>query len=221
MKNHVKKLKVPKRNKKMRPEELVAFFREPPPFWRDFAEAQFYMGARVGEVAGLRTDSIDLKEKEIRIQYVVIWSIDTRKFDYLKETTKNGEISYASMNPKLEEIVRRRLVYASNGYLFHGDGKPLGYREIQHRYNLALKRAGLADRYGSTHIMRHSMGTITRRVTGSMDMAQAVTRHKDVKVAQQYAGLPTEANRRAVNDVFSYLDDLEKGLDEEGSDGRN
>ena len=56
------------------------------------------------------------------------------------------------------------------------------------------------------------MGTITRRVTGSLDMAQAVTRHKDLKVAQQYAGLPTEANKKAVNDVFSYLNGLEKEL---------
>lgn len=54
------------------------------------------------------------------------------------------------------------------------------------------------------------MGTLTRRVTGSMDMAQAVTRHKDIQVAQQYAGLPTEANRKAVNDVFDYLDNLER-----------
>ena len=59
------------------------------------------------------------------------------------------------------------------------------------------------------------MGTITRRVTGSLDMAQAVTRHKDIQVAQQYAGLPTEANRKAVNDVFAYLDNLERAGDGE------
>ena len=125
---------------------------------------------------------------------------------------KNGEISYASMNSKLEEIIHRRMSLASNGFLFHKNGKPLCYREIQYHYNKALKKAGLADKYASTHIMRHSMGTITRRVTGSLDMAQAVTRHKDIRVAQQYANLPTEANKRAVGDVFSYLDNLEKGL---------
>ena len=205
---------VPKRSKKLRPEELIAFFRELPLFWRDFAETQFYMGARVSEVAGLQVDSIDLKEKEIRVQYIVVWSVATgRKFDYLKETPKNSEISYVSMNPRLEEIIKRRMDNASNGYLFHKDGNPLNYRDIQHRYNMALKRAGLFEKYSSTHIMRHSMGTITRRVTGSLDMAQAVTRHKDLKVAQQYAGLPTEANKKAVNDVFSYLNGLEKELE--------
>lgn len=57
------------------------------------------------------------------------------------------------------------------------------------------------------------MRTITRRVTGSLDMAQAVTRHKDIQVAQQYANLPTEANRIAVNDVFHYLDKIEHAND--------
>mgnify|MGYP001597944868 CR=1 FL=1 len=199
------------KSKKLRPEELIAFFQELPPFWRDFAEAQFYMGARVSEVAGLQVASVNLKELEICIQYVVIWSYETKKFEYLKEIPKNGEISYASMNKKLEEIIRRRLPLAANGFLFHLDGKPMSYRQIQYQYNLALERAGLSKQYSSTHIMRHSMGTITRKVTGSVDMAQAVTRHKDIQVAQQYASLPTEANRKAVNDVNSYLENLEQG----------
>ena len=144
----------------MRPEELIVFFNELSPFWRDFAETQFYMGARVSEVAGLQTDSIDIKEKVIRVQYVVVWT-RSKKFDYLKEVPKNGEISYASMNSKLKEIIGRRMASISNGFLFHKEGKPLDYRKIQHQYNKALKRAGLLDKYSSTHIMRHSMGTIT------------------------------------------------------------
>ena len=58
--------------------------------------------------------------------------------------------------------------------------------------------------------MRHSMGTITRKVTGSLDMAQAVTRHKDVRVAQQYASIPTDANRKALKEVGDYLVELEE-----------
>jgi integrase len=201
--------KTVKKNKKLKPEELLAFFGELPSFWRDFAETQFYMGSRVSEVAGLQVGSVDLKEGEIIVQHVVVWSYKTKKFEYLKDCTKNGDISYASMNVRLKEIVKRRLECAVNGFLFHIDGEVPSYRQIQYQYNLALKKAGLADKYSSTHIMRHSMGTITRKVTGSADMAQAVTRHKDIKVAQQYASLPTEANKQAVNDVFSYLNNLE------------
>ena len=197
------------KSKKLKPEELIAFFQELPPFWRDFAEAQFYMGARVSEVAGLQVGCVDLKELEICIQNVSVWSYQTKKFEYLKEIPKNGEISYASMNSKLEEIMRRRLPFAVGGFVFHDEGKPLSYRQIQYQYNFALEKAGLSKQYSSTHIMRHSMGTITRKVTGSIDMAQAVTRHKDIQVAQQYASLPTEANRKAVNDVNTFLENLE------------
>lgn len=203
--------RVTARNKKLKPEELVQFFRQLDPFWRDFAETQFYLGARVSEVAGLQVDSVSMSEKEIKVQDVAVWSYRTKKFVELKPRTKNNEVSYASMNSKLFEIMTRRLPLAKNSFVFHDQGSPLVYKQIQYQYNKALRKAGLADKYSSTHIMRHSMGTITRRVTGSADMAQAVTRHKDIQMAQQYASLPTEANRRAVNQVFEYLNEIEKG----------
>jgi integrase len=202
--------KSPVKNKKMKASELIEFFKELPPFWRDFAETQFYMGARVSEVAGLQVESVDLKEEEICIKHVAVWNYETKKFDYLKEYPKNGEVSFASMNDRLKEIMVRRLALAKSGFVFHNEGSAFSYRQIQYEYNKALKKAGFEKIYSSTHIMRHSMGTLTRRVTGSLDMAQAVTRHKDIQVAQQYAGLPTEANRKAVNDVFEYLDNLER-----------
>jgi integrase len=198
------------KNKKMQASELIEFFKQLPPFWRDFAETQFYMGARVSEVAGLQVESVNLKNEEICIKFVAVWNYKTKKFDYLKECPKNGEVSFASMNDRLKDIMERRLPLAKNGFIFHENGNPFSYRNIQYEYNKALKKAGFEKLYSSTHIMRHSMGTLTRKVTGSLDMAQAVTRHKDIQVAQQYAGLPTEANRKAVNDVFAYMDNLER-----------
>src|SRR3989339_223511 len=73
------------------------------------------------------------------------------------------------------------------------------------QFNHALKKAGLFPEYSATHIMRHSMGTITRKVTGSLDAAQAVTGHKDIKMVQHYAAMPSEANRKAVNDVERFM----------------
>jgi len=201
--------KIEKKSKKLKAQEIIRFFNALPLFWRDFAETQFYMGSRVSEVAGLKTECVDLDELEIQVKYVVVWSYKTRKFDYLKNCTKNGDISYASINVKLKEILERRIDLAQSGFLFHCKGEPLSYRQIQYQYNLGLKKAGLNDRFSTTHIMRHSMGTITRKVTGSADMAQAVTRHKDIQVAQQYASLPSEANKKAVNDVCDYLYKLE------------
>jgi site-specific recombinase XerD len=214
---HAGLIKKPKeKDKKMKPKELISFFSELDSFWRDFAEMQFYMAGRVGETAGLQASSVDFDEEQVMVKHTVVWGYSDKKFDYLKEYPKNGEVSYVSMNRKIREIMQRRVPEAVNGFIFHANDEPLSYRKIQYAYNKALEKAGLYGKYTSTHIMRHSMGTITRRVTGSLDMAQAVTRHKDIQVAEQYADMPTEANKKAVNDVFDYLDDLENSESKKG-----
>ncbi len=202
--------KVEKKNKKMSAEEVLSFFSQLSPFWRDFAETQFYLAGRVGEVAGLQDECVDLVEQVITIKYVVVWGRTTKCFDHLKDVPKNGEERYVFMNQRLNEILCRRIPLAKNGFVFHMDGKPLAYRQIQYQYNTALKKAGLFPKYSSTHIMRHSMGTITRKVTGSLDAAQAVTGHKDIKMVQHYASLPSEANKMAVNEVNAFMSKLEK-----------
>lgn len=202
--------KVIKKEKKMSAEEILRFFSNLPPFWRDFAETQFYLAGRVGEVVGLQDRSIDFNEQMITIKYVMVWARSSTTVDYLKEVPKNGEERYVFINQRLSEILHRRLPLVKNGYIFHDDGNPLAYRQIQYQYNMALKKAELFPRFSSTHIMRHSMGTITRRVTGSLDAAQAVTGHKDIKMAQHYASLPTDTNKMAVNQVNAFMENLEK-----------
>ena len=205
------------KNKKMKPKEVIAFFSQLDIFWRDFAETQFYMAARVSEVAGLQVSSIDLLEHTITVCSVAVWDRVTKQFSYLKEFPKNGEERFVFMNKRLAEIMHRRIPHAKNGYVFHHNGEPLRYKHIQYQYNSALKRAGLFPEYSSTHIMRHSMGTITRRVTGSLDATQAGTGHKDIRMAQHYASLPSEANKLAVTEVQRFMFDLEKSSN--SSDG--
>ena len=80
-----------------------------------------------------------------------------------------------------------------------------GYRIIQYEYNKALKRCGLYGTYSSTHIMRHSMATVTRHVTGSLEATQAVTGHKDQKQVQHYASMPSTAQKDAVTRVGEFM----------------
>ncbi len=171
------------------------------------------MAARVGEVAGLQVESVDFFERVIVVRHVAVFARTSKAFDYLKDVPKNGEERFIFLNDKLFEILSRRIASAKSGYVFHENGLPLTYRVIQYQYNHALKKAGLYPRFSSTHIMRHSMGTITRRVTGSLDAAQAVTGHKDIKMAQHYASMPTDTNKKAVNEVNLYMRNLEEKSD--------
>ena len=42
-----------------------------------------------------------------------------------------------------------------------------------------------------------------------MDAAQSVTGHKDIKMIQHYASLPSEANMKAVQQVGKFMMELE------------
>ena len=212
---------LPKRKKKMRRHELRAFFAalgEEGSFWRDFAEVQFYFSARVQEVAGLQWESVDFVDGEIEIENVAVWD-QKKNFCTLKNTPKNGEDRKIPMTEKLFKIFQSRLAYKNpstieDGYrggtihcdfVFQIDGRPLKYREIQYRYNSALKKAGLGGKFSATHILRHSMANLVRERMG-IEHAQAVggwkTRHL---VEHVYTERPAHLNKDAIVNIEDFM----------------
>jgi len=85
----------------MSADEVLKFFEQLSPFWRDFAETQFYMAARVGEVAGLQVESVDFFERVIVVRHVAVFARTSKAFDYLKDVPKNGEERFIFLNDKL------------------------------------------------------------------------------------------------------------------------
>ena len=201
-----------KKKKKMKAEDILKFFEALEGVYKDLAIFQFFVAGRVQEAAGIQLSSIDFDERSILIKDVVVWD-RAKNFVELRSVPKNGDIRYVYMNDNLLEVLERRFTQAQDdcGYIFHIGGQPLSYRSIQYNYNKALKKCGLYPEYSSTHFMRHSMGTITRMVTGNLDAAQAVTGHKDIRMVQHYANLPSEANKKAVNQVGDFLKSLKTG----------
>lgn len=177
------------------------------PFWYDFALTQLLIAGRVQEVAGLQKKNIDFKFRNLLVKEVVVWSKKTKKFDELKGMPKNGEIRKIHLGDELLRILKKRIDQDAfnTGFVFHDKGQPLGYRQIQYNYDWALKKAGLGDRFSGTHILRHSMATLTRQVTGSLNSTQAVTGHKDFKLVQHYAALDNGENKKAIMAVESHL----------------
>ncbi len=199
---------IPERNKKMKPEELMAFLvslqQHCDILYYDLAITQFYTASRIGEMAGLQKVSVDFTQEQIEIKHTVVWDRH-RKFGYLKDKPKNGEVRYCKINDTMKESLLRQYNSSKCDYVFQKDGQPLTYRDIQYNYNKALKKCGLSPKYASTHIMRHSMASITRNVTGSADSTQAVTGHKDIRMVEHYAGAPDNRQKQAVLDVEKFL----------------
>ena len=79
-------------------------------------------------------------------------------------------------------------------FVFHKNGQPLTYRQIQHYYAKALKMAGLDKEFSGTHFVRKAMANITRAQMG-LDAAQAVGGWKNRSIVEKhYADVPLELN---------------------------
>ncbi len=204
----------PYREKKLNRDELLMFFNAlgEKTLWQDLAVFQFFIAGRIQEATAVQLERIDLRRKEFLVKEVAVWGNSKRMIE-LKMLPKNNQPEPVYLNDTLFEIVVRRIqqvipvVVGNQKYnlIFHINGEAISYRQVQYHYNKALKKCGLGNRFSGTHIMRHSMGTITRSVTGNLDAAQAVTRHKDIKIAQQYSNLDFELQKDAANAVENFL----------------
>ncbi|MDP7321693.1 MAG: site-specific integrase [Bacteriovoracaceae bacterium] len=200
--------KTVKKEKVLNQEQLINFLRAfDNPLYQDFAIVQFFCASRFGEIAGIQLKNIDLQNKSLLIKEVVVED-QSKKFLELKPYPKNGHPRVVAITSEIfEGAILRRLDYLKQGcnYLFHIDGNPLGYRKVQYQYNKALKRCGLFPHFSSTHILRYSMATESRRVMGSLDAAQAITGHHSIKMIEHYAKLPTTLQSDTVEKVGEEL----------------
>lgn len=199
------------RNVKMSGDEVMTFFNSLrthcPPVFYDLAIVQFFIAGRISEAAGLIKDCINIEERILTVKNVLVWERKTKQVKYLKPFPKNTEIRYCSIEDFIYECLTRRLASspANCKYVFEIDGRPLTYREIQYQYDKALEKCGLSEKYSGTHIMRHASASITRKITHSLDHAQAMTGIKDAKVLERYTGSPSDKQVEAVKMLSEFM----------------
>lgn len=134
-------------------------------------------GLRVSEICGLKLNMLNQN------------SIDVIGKGNKKRVVPLGK------KGQIRAILKRRELFKdqSNGFVFHIDGKPLNYGTIQINYKKAQRRAGL--KCSGTHVLRHGMAKLARRVGGGLDAVIAMTGHKDLKLADHYSKLDEKYNR--------------------------
>ncbi|MFT6631464.1 MAG: integrase [Bacteriovoracaceae bacterium] len=193
-----------RKEKVLTQEQLVNFIRAiDSPLYQDFAIIQFFCASRFGEIAGIQLKNIDLANNSLLIKEVVVED-QSKKFLELKMYPKNGHTRAVSISSDVFKMaIVRRLndVRDDCTYLFHDESTPLRYRHVQYRYNKGLKAIGLFPAYSGTHFMRYTMATESRRLMGTLDAAQSVTGHHSIKMAEQYAKIPTNLQAETVKCV--------------------
>lgn len=85
------------------------------------------------------------------------------------------------------EILQRRKAFKipKNNFVFHVEGNPINYATIQVNYRGAQRKSGIP--YNGTHILRHGMAKLARKIGGGLDAVIAMTGHKDLKLADHYS----------------------------------
>lgn len=178
---------IPDKRKQIDLDSAFLFFDFLRPLYRDLAMMQFYTAGRVGEVAGIQWSNIDFKNKRLLIKDTCVWSTSSKMFVELKAFPKNREARPVYITDEIMEVLNRRLAFRlpNNDFVFHIDGEPLNYCTIQINYRAAQRKSGVP--YTGTHILRHGMAKLARKVGGGLDAVLAMTGHKDLKLADHYS----------------------------------
>ena len=178
---------LPDKQKQINLEHAFLFFDFLKPLYQDLAKMQFYTAGRIGEVSGLQWSNIDMKNRRMLIKHTCIWDMSSKMFIELKPFPKNREARAVFITDEIMEILRHREAFRipGNQYVFHVEGLPLNYCTIQINYRGAQRQSGVP--YTGTHILRHGMAKLARKVGGGLDAVLAMTGHKDLKLADHYS----------------------------------
>lgn len=195
----------PDKRKQINLQDALLFFDELKPLYKDLALLQFYCAGRIGEIAGLQWSSINLDQKRMVIKHTCCWCMTAKTFISLKNFPKNKEPRPVYITKEIAEILERRAAFRlpANDFVFHVNGNPLNYATIQINYRGAQRKSNIP--YSGTHILRHGMAKLARKVGGGLDAVVAMTGHKDLKLANHYSKCDEDDQREISEKIMEHI----------------
>lgn len=123
------------------------------------------------------------------------------------------------MTDELTGILRRMENHKipGNNFVFHVLGKPLNYGTILVNFREAQRKGKIPCT--GTHILRHGMATLARKVGGGLDAVIAMTGHKDLKLADHYSKLGNDHQKEVSLKIMKYIQSTGKKKDKPSKTG--
>lgn len=195
----------PLKDKAITLEAALMFFSCLKPLYRDLALFQFYTASRIGEAAGLQWTRIDMINRKIVIMETSRWDMRHKTFIELNPFPKNKQPRTVYMTNEIYEILKRREAFRIPGcnFVFHVEGSPLNYCTIQLNYREGQRVSKIP--YTGTHILRHGMAKLARKIGGGLDAVVAMTGHKDFKLADHYSKLDSEYQKEVSLKIMDHI----------------
>lgn len=203
----------PVKNKSITLDAALQFFSCLKPLYRDLALFQYFTASRISEAAGLQWKRVDFDNRTITIMETCRWGMDSKLYEGLNEFPKNREPRTAYMTDELMSVLKRRLPFKVDdcGFVFHVEGRPLDYSNIQVHYRSGQRVSRIP--YTGTHILRHGMAKLARQVGGGLDAVIAMTGHKDFKLADHYSKLDNEFQKEVSEKIMQKVNMERMGAD--------
>jgi integrase len=166
-------------------------------FFANLATVQYFQALRISEAAAIHKDDVQLNKKHsqsrLMIQRSICWPRKKGLPSYVQVGFKNSDsfddgVKEQPVFPEsydaLQSMIQQSESNAS-GLLFELDGKHLEYRQIQHAYDLAFRRAKLS--YTGTHVLRHGGCRNLYNESGDLSVAQQLLGDKSEQATKVYA----------------------------------
>lgn len=212
---------VPDKKMQIDLEHAFIFFDLLKPIYSDLAQMQFYCAGRVGETAGLQWSNVDFDNRRLLIKHTCIWCMTNKTFKELKPFPKNREPRAVFITDEIMEVLKRRLEskIEGNDFVFHVDSSPLNYGTIQLNYRKAQREGNLP--YSGTHILRHGMAKLARKIGGGLDAVIAMTGHKDLKLADHYSSCNEDDQKEFSLKIMDHIRKSKAGHHQSGQSAAN
>jgi integrase len=167
-------------------------------FFAALATVQYFQALRISEAAAIHKEDVQLNEKEkshsrLMVQRSICWPRKKGLPSYVQVGFKNSDsfddgVKEQPVFPESFDALYSMLEQSrtfKSGLLFELKGKHLEYRQIQHAYDLAFKRAGLS--YTGTHVLRHGGCRNLYNESGDLSVAQQLLGDKSEQATKVYA----------------------------------
>lgn len=154
---------------------------------------------RVSEVYGMRWSNLDLENRTYRLCQSVEWLRKGGVPPRLKDGTKTiepGDCQHLLLRQSVVDELRKLEKSKTCDLIFHRDGALWTYREIQHRYNRAFKKAELP--FTATHILRHTGATQFLEETGDPLALKEMGGWATLDMAMHYGKVMNSRVRNAI-----------------------
>ena len=166
-------------------EELEAFLKACPKWFRLIMDAYLNTGLRKSELLRMKWSDIDWNSRTIQV---------------LK--TKGGKMLHLPINAPMEKILKSIPRYISSDYVFcQRSGKP--WKDLRGSLKAALKKAGIEKKV-TLHTLRHTFASHLVMAGEDLYTVSKLLGHSSLEMTQRYAHLTPKHKAEAVDRLAEY-----------------